>query len=110
MRKFNGIVFDKVEPKDSEVLWLNSNGLFVCENGVWINVYKGLIKDLETLDFEINQPNEGIAATVYSISSTVNDMLDESNQSSVVSRLTALEESVFTEDTPDSEEVPEQND
>ena len=106
MRKFNGIVLDKVAPNDPEVLWLNSEGLFVCEGGVWTNIYQSLKNSVDDLDEEINDERSGLAGQVSTLSETVDSIFDDTDNASIISRISSLEETVYTEEPEEEETQP----
>ena len=108
MRKLNGIIFDKVAPNDPDFLWLNANGLFVCEGGQWINVYKSLVDTVSTLDSDLNTAETGLKAKVNSIDEDLtwacNNITGGTAEvpTGIIGRIENLELTVFHEKTEPS--------
>lgn len=111
MRKLVGIIVDSVAPNDPNVLWVNKDGLYISEGGKWIEIngefFDAISEDMQSMYTAINADNTGILdrlSTAENSISTLENQFDDTDENSAISRIAALEEAVFTEETE-----PEQN-
>lgn len=114
MKKLTGVVVDKVAPNDPNVLWINTEGLYICEGGEWVEINKdffdAISDDIEDIQDEINHEGTGILDRLEDAETAIGNLeeyFDITAEGNVLSRLAALEEIVFPEEEPTVEPLDE---